>query len=140
MVTTTVILVAGLAGGFGAVGVASVRGWASPLRIIGFFVDSLRRFPVHLSNAPRLARQLVCVLATTLSFAVQLYLLAIGLGVALPPIVAIAYAPLISLAQVVPFLYGGYGVCGGSGRRAARRELGVARRGPRARPGDRRHE
>lgn len=109
VVTTTVILVAGLAGGFGAVGVASVRGWASPSRIIGFFVDSLRRFPVHLSNAPRLARQLVCVLATTLSFAVQLYLLAVGLGVALPPIVAIACAPLISLAQVVPFLYGGYG-------------------------------
>jgi hypothetical protein len=78
-------------------------------RVVGRMLSAFSGFFSHFSSAARIARQGGCALLGSLAFTMQLYILSIGLGIALPLEVALAYAPLIALSQIVPFVYGGYG-------------------------------
>ncbi len=92
-----------------AVGLMATKAAQSTHAVLGFAGRAVLDFGGHLQGAPRLGRQVGFAVAGTLAFALQLRILALAVDIDLPFVAALAFSPLISLAQVVPFLYGGYG-------------------------------
>ena len=108
-VTVTMLLVAGATLLGAVVWIIALKGRGSSRSVNAFIERSAQQLTAHLTGRRRLARQVAVALGTGLMAALQLYVLAAGLGIALPFVAALALTPLISLAQVLPFLYGGYG-------------------------------
>lgn len=63
----------------------------------------------HFARAAELRTQLLLALASALTFAAILWVLAAGMGMHLSALEALAFGPVIYLSQVIPFVYFGFG-------------------------------
>ena len=84
------------------------RKWT--LSWVKWSLQKIMRLSRHLESATLAIRQIGIAVGSVLSFSATLYALAWGLDFEISLMTAIAFAPVIYLAQVVPIFYAGFGV------------------------------